>query len=504
MPQFFLGPALTRRALPLLAAFAVTLAGTTIPAHALEGKALFEKFFKSDTQISYDNVSESAGGSFSATGVTIKYATGDRVSTIQGLDVKGLRETTEGRIAFDSISATELKGPGRGNDGPFTIEGIAFQDAEVPFEIWKDGLTAEEKKQRIKIGTLALTGFSFQQKSGDKFNAGSLNLTNADVPLDWRFDPKSNADATADGSAAPMTFDLFSISGLSGATKQGVSWDAETIAIVGASIPTSIGATVDDWMKVYKSVNVGRITAALGGVQVFSMDGMTASIGQPDNEGTIPSFSEIKNINVNLNAIPDPQAKAVMQQLGYETLQLDMVGDGTYNPESGALGIKNMAMNFKDMANFNMTYNMTGYTKEVANAVQQAQLKIAGGADPQSSYLELLPILSNLKLSDFKLALTDKSLTGRLLDFQGKQMGTTGDQLAQGAPMMIGLGMGGLNMPEFTEMVTKAVGTFLTNKGTLSVEAVPAEPVSIINVVLEGQKDPTKVPGMLNLKVSGN
>ena len=118
--------------------------------------------------------------------------------------------------------------------------------------------------------------------------------------------------------------------------------------------------------------------------------------------------------------------------------------------------------------------------------------------------MELLPILANLKLSDFKLGLTDRSLTGRLLDFQASQMGTTGDQLAQGAPMMIGLGMGGLNMPDFTEMVTKAVGSFLQNKGTLSVEAVPAEPVSIVNVVLAGQADPTKVPEMLNLKISGN
>ncbi len=495
-------PIFSKSTIPVIATFAITLAGTTIPAHALEGKTLFEKLFKTGTEITYDNISESGNGSFSATGVTIKYANGDRSSTIQGLDVKGLIETSEGRLAFDSISATELTGQGRRGGGPFSIEGLVLENSEIPFKIWEDGLNDEEKKQRVKVGALSLTGFNVQQKSGDKFNMGKLSLQNADVPLDWRYDPKGSAKTGA--VAAPMTFELFAMTDLSGSTKQGVTWDVATIAIDGANIPTSISATVDEWMQIYKSVNVGKITAALGGVELFSMDSMTGTIGKPDGEGTIPSFSEIKNINVNLKSIPDPQFQTVSKQLGYETLQVDMVGDGTYNPNSGALGIKNMAMNFKDMADLNITYNMTGYTKEVANALQQTQIKIAGGANPQTSYMELLPILSNLKLSDFKLGLTDKSLTGRLLDFQASQMGTTGDQLAQGAPMMIGIGMGGLNMPEFTEMVTKAVGSFLQNKGTLSVEAAPAEPVSIVNVVLAGQADPTKVPEMLNLKISGN
>ena len=90
----------------------------------------------------------------------------------------------------------------------------------------------------------------------------------------------------------------------------------------------------------------------------------------------------------------------------------------------------------------------------------------------------------------------------RLLDFQASQMGTTGDQLAAGAPMMIGMGMGALNMPALTEMVTSAVGKFLTEKGTLTVRAMPTEPVSIVNVVLTGQRDPTKIPDMVNLQVS--
>ena len=154
------------------------------------------------------------------------------------------------------------------------------------------------------------------------------------------------------------------------------------------------------------------------------------------------------------------------------------------------------------MFNMNMDYVVTGYTQDVAQKIQEAQLKSIDGGDSMSAFMAILPDLQNVKLEHLKFGLTDQSLTGKLLDFQGQQMGTTGDQLAAGAPMMLGLGMANLKMPAFTEMVTSAVGTFLKTKGTLSLEAKPAEPVSIVNVVLAGQADPTKVPELLNLQVS--
>ena len=57
-------------------------------------------------------------------------------------------------------------------------------------------------------------------------------------------------------------------------------------------------------------------------------------------------------------------------------------------------------------------------------------------------------------------------------------------------------------MPALTEMVTAAVGKFLANPGTLSVRAMPVEPVAVINVVMTGQSDPAKIPDMLNLQIS--
>ncbi len=81
-------------------------------------------------------------------------------------------------------------------------------------------------------------------------------------------------------------------------------------------------------------------------------------------------------------------------------------------------------------------------------------------------------------------------------------MGTTGDQLAQSAPMFLGMGLSQLQMPELTQMVTAAVSGFLQNPGTLTISIAPAEPVSVAAIAALSQSDPKALPDLLNLSVT--
>ena len=114
----------------------------------------------------------------------------------------------------------------------------------------------------------------------------------------------------------------------------------------------------------------------------------------------------------------------------------------------------------------------------------------------------LMPMLSNVKVARVEFRLTEASLTGKLLGLQAKAMGTTGEQLAQSAPMFLGMGLSRLQMPELTQMVTQAVGSFLQNPGTLTVTVEPAEPVSIAAIAALSQSDPKALPDLLNLTVT--
>jgi len=469
-------------------------------AYAAEGRALLDKFLAqpdvAKNKISWGSLTEQSADSFALTDVKIINEKNEEMN-IKTVAVQGLKESGTSRVTFDTLAMSGITGTTK-KGGTYSVEGIAASAADFPVGIWQDGLTVEEKKHRVKLGSLSISGTEVKDPKGG-FTLAAIAMNGADIPLDWRYDPKQIFEGDP---AAPMKLDIFSMSDFK-ASGEGNTVTIDSAAMKGANIPTSQDGDFNEWMQFVDSMSIDGIGVSVAGAKVFSTDTMTVTIDDPQSDGTINSKSVIDGMVVHLLALPDPKAKAVAQQLGYEEIRASLTGDGAYNPNTGRMSTTNTILKLQDMFDLAMDYTLTGYTTEVAQKIASVNQTMARGVSPQQAFAAMIPELSKIKLEDLKIALTDHSLTGKLLDMQAQQMGTTGDALAQGAPMMIGLGMGGLGMPEFTEMVTQAVGKFLQDKGTLTVEAKPAEPVAIMDVVLKGQADPTVVPEMLNLQVTG-
>ena len=473
--------------------------------HALEGKAVLDKFIASPAlskvTVTWDGIQEQSADSFTLMGVKVTDKNGVDRANIVNVTVRGLSETS-GRVTYDSIAIQDVKGKGKGSD----TENIAFATISTnagsfPINIWEDGLTAEERRQRVSFGDFKVNGMALSNRGTD-MTIDSVVLTNADIPLDYRYDPKKSESASSEPSA-PLTFDQFSIAGLSG-SNEGVKFSMDSLSMSNVNVPTSFDADFAQWMKVYSQVAINGISTSLGGAEVFALKSLSGTLSEPDTSGTYAQTSNMEGLLVNLKALPDPQAYAVAQQLGYEKIEGSMSASASYNPASGQAKLDSMLLKLVDMLDLSMSYAITGYTAEIAQKIQKAQMKMGADGDPMQAFAAIMPDLANVKFEELKINLTDRSLTGKLLDFQGQQMGTTGDQLAAGAPMMIGLGMGGLQMPKLTEMVTEAVGKFLKDKGTLSIEATPTAPVPIMNMIVAGQSDPKAIPDLINLKITAN
>ncbi|MEM8749769.1 MAG: hypothetical protein AAGF28_05665 [Pseudomonadota bacterium] len=468
---------------------------TSLPAHALEGRALFEKLITdAGGSVKWEQISEQVPDSFTATRLTFVNPKG-REMQAEAMSVSGLREASQGRVTIDSLSLSKLTGPT--DSGAMIINGFVIENGNFPVEIWKDGLTDEERKQRISFGTFAINGTAISSQQGD-LTIDTIAMINGDIPLDYRF---NNPDANQSEIADPLTFDQFTVSNMAGTAQNDVTWQLGGVSLTDAQFPTAM-TDIGDWMQVYSTFSMTGIKVAVAGLDVFGVGSMTGQITPPDAEGTSRSRGAVDGLKINLEAIPDPNSQQVFKTLGYTEVTGSMTAEGSYNPKTGKAVLDSTVLKLKDMADLALSYGIEGYTADVAQAIAQAQAKAGSGTPTQEAFGAILPELSKLKLSNFKLALTDRSLTSRLLDFQAAQMGTTGDQLAAGAPMMIGIGLGQLGMPEFTDMVTKAVGTFLSTKGTLTVEATPSEPVPIMTTVLAGQADPTRIPELINLQIT--
>ncbi len=481
-----------------LAALTTLLLSSVSTAYALEGKALFDKLLSEQFRgatVSSANIINDSADSFTMTGVTLNAPNKEPVK-IETLVVRGLKEVGEDRIEIDAFTAVGFSLDSR-REGKITIQGISLGGASLPTFLFGGNYTPEQKKARVTLQSFAINGFEVVDGNVN-VKLGSFALNNADIPLDFRYEGKESVEPPA----APLTIQALGMTEVFN-SQDGITMSLGSFSAADINLPTSLQVPPSDWMKLYSAISIDRVKSSLGDTQVFSMQRLSGTMSKADSEGTYTSRSSIEGMEVNLKAIPDLNTQQIAAQLGYDKVEGSITGVGSYNPESGRITIDNISLKLKDMLNMTMKYALTGYTTDVAQQFNKVQAKIAAGKEPMQAYGAIMPNLSQVKLEGFTLAIIDDSLTGKLLDFQASQMGTTGEQLALGAPMMIGLGMGGLNMPAFTDMVTKAVGNFLKNKGSLTVEAKPPEPVSIMQLVLSGQADPTKIPDMLNLQIVG-
>ncbi|MEL6946287.1 MAG: hypothetical protein AAFO73_01455 [Pseudomonadota bacterium] len=470
-------------------------------AHALEGKALLdsylEKMGSAAVTITYGNLVED-GASFTMQDAVITNPRGQKTN-VEAIVVKGLRQAAAGRISYESVVLSGISGQMRGSDGTLSINAVASNNGEWPADVWAGGLTADERKQRITFDSFSINGV--QAKSPEvSFNLESFGITGADIPLDFRLTPEMAALNSGE-PAEPMVMKSVALTGFDG-TQAGVEFSLGTIAVSNLSFPTSFSVLGVDDLQIYSAAAFKDFLVKQGGTTIMSLADLSGTITPADSSGTITGTSNIDGLYVNLKAVPDREAQKVFDQLGYDKIEMTATGVGTYNPNTGVTDVTNTVFKLKNMFDLAFNYRLEGYTLDVINQLNAANQKIESGTPMMQAYMAILPTLSQVKLSNLSLALTDQSITGRALDFQASQMNTTGDQLAQGAPMMIGMGLAGLQMPALTEMVTKAVGDFLRDKGTLTVEANPAEPVSIVTMVMSGQSNPKVIPEMLNLQMT--
>ncbi|MDA8870276.1 hypothetical protein N9H93_02650 [Rhizobiaceae bacterium] len=431
----------------LLLAGALTFAAST-SAFALEGLPLFQSLVEQGNgKVTWASVEERGSDSFTMRDVRVTGGDG-KETAIASLSADALREGADDTIIFDTMVA----------------EGLAFAPTQ--------------RGDRATVDRVALNGATLPRK----FSYGSMKPLDADSP--------NAVIASFEASAIAVTGTEFSFT-MGSLTVNGLDMPA-TDKGTGAS---------NSFMQPYSDASFDDVSFSIAGKTIAGMKRLAAVVSKEDGSGTIRSTSTLEGLMLDLTALPDERSRAIAGQLGYETIRGEGTGASTYNPTTGRAELEALDLRFEDALDVSMTMIVNGYTQAVAQQVQKlaSQAQGAGGSMPMA---QMLPLLEQITLENLNLTLTDRSLTGRLLDFQAAQMGTTGEQLAMSAPLFLSMGMGGLGMPGLTEMVSGAVGTFLQNKGALSVTISPPQPVSVATIATVSQADPKALPDLLGLSIT--
>ncbi len=293
-----------------------------------------------------------------------------------------------------------------------------------------------------------------------------------------------------------LKLDALKISDLSMRAKDG-ALDIETFSATNLVLPSPEElAGDDDTAPLPPSYGVLEIT----GTKITDEDGNEAtakriSVSIDEMDGDLPTAStfSVEELILDTDTLDDDGKKA-LTDLGYETLNLSVKGQGRWDPDAATVDVSNLEISGVDAATFRLSFQLGGVTREVIEKLDDAQ------GNPEQA----LSLLQGVSVGAITLHLDNDSLVERALDMQAKEAGTDRAgmvaQLEAGLPLMLGI----LQNPAFQKEVSTSVTTFLKAPDTLTVKAAPAAPVPVAQLMGTVMLAPQTLPQVLGVSISAN
>jgi hypothetical protein len=172
---------------------------------------------------------------------------------------------------------------------------------------------------------------------------------------------------------------------------------------------------------------------------------------------------------------------------GYDKIVFDVSWDGSRDLTAGTMTIRDFTINIVDGGEL----SMEGVIGELPDP---RKLNDAGAASS----------VTKTQLHHLTIHYDDNSLAGRVLDFFAKQQGMAradyAKQMADALPFLLIV----LNNQAFQNEVAAALGAFLRDPQSLTIEITPDTPVSGDDLIALSKTEPGTIPDRLNASVTAN
>jgi hypothetical protein len=331
---------------------------------------------------------------------------------------------------------------------------------------------------------------------------------------------KSTADKQAELKIGDITLDGVAELDDGGYTVETVSFDdvdqthegthvtAKDIAVSNLRIPAKAGTGNLDDMLFYESAGTGPITVEFGGKTVFSIEKFESNLTRQDDDKGIDFDGIVSGIKADLSGVQDAKAKQAIDKLGLQTLSGEMTTEGSWNPTSGLLSLKDTSYNVDNVGRLSTAFEFSGYTMQLSKSLQDAFR--AAEANPnkeaanQALGLTAMGLIQQLNFNSASIRFEDASITKRLLDYFGAEQGVSGDQLAQSVKGLAPLMIAQLNIPELQNQLTAAITSYIDAPKNFTVSAAPDKPVPFPMIMGAGMGAPNTLPTVLGVKITAN
>ena len=134
----------------------------------------------------------------------------------------------------------------------------------------------------------------------------------------------------------------------------------------------------------YETADLATSVAEAGGKQLFSLSNLHVEITPPATGSALDLPGGGGKASADLSSVEDPQAKKVIEALGYETHQRHRSKmAGSWQPTDGRMGLTQYDISIENAGTLGMTFDLGGYTPDFIKALQDMQKKMA--AQPEDA-----------------------------------------------------------------------------------------------------------------------
>ena len=418
-----------------------------------------------------DNVtweSRSGGkGTYTFKNLSGTHPKGDVSFVMKTLKLTGLHKADE-TVTADLVEIGAIAFEAKG--GELTVKNVGLRNATIP----------------VDFSDLVDPNILFEQNDDQIFSAFVMSGVNGKIPdfdfdikqLGWGQDPQDNhLRISADdvsingiekrGGELSFTLDALEMRGLNPMPADG---DGETFALKlspeGISDILGGNLQVGDFLaKDFKFSSDGFTAILPKAVQTAKIKGDVTQLNF-----SMPT-AQLKMSEVLGMSDEDKRSFALMKSVGLDDIELSSSAQSEINKATDFWDIKGASFDLKDGFDLNYSGGFSGI-----DAMRRAR------SNPELLQADREAAVENFKIHDFALSLEDKSIVDSGFVIAGAMFGQSPEDLRRTANGALGLA----SLAAFTQSdgkiyteLTRSLGAFLQDGGTLNIALKPDTPISV-------------------------
>ncbi len=232
----------------------------------------------------------------------------------------------------------------------------------------------------------------------------------------------------------------------------------------------------------------GKIIVKIGEINIRKYDWA----GQ--KAGTSPKWADMtfRNITLPKSSLP-PQAQMGLAMVGINEINLGGTYTYSFDQKSKTLNVANVVLDLKNLASLTFSAKLVNFDM---SALARSQ-----GTDPQKRALAMQTAASAASIGQLKIVLVNKGLVQKLFTTLATVRGGDVAKFKAGLVAQLNAQKAAMPINIAKEALTAAIA-FIKNPKSYVIEANPAKPVPVADLIKAARADPNRIKDLLNLQIT--